>query len=394
MSPLTSRSPDLKRLQDEGFEIEVNDGHLIVHHVPYVAPDRTVQFGVLVSELTMAGDITQPPSTHVVHFNGTTPCDRAGQPLNQVINGPSDSVLAGVQTTFMFSSKPVETGAYPDYYEKMTAYVAMLSSPAQELDPEVTARTYRVVPSEPQDSVFRYADTASSRAGIGTTTKRLASIANVAIVGLGGTGSYILDLVAKTPVRQIHLFDGDRLFQHNAFRAPGAASAEDLQGAPLKVDYYSDLYGKMRYGIITHPVFVDEATVEELRGMDFVFLSLDRGSTKRLLVAQLEEYGIPFIDVGMGVVECDESLTGLLRVTTSVPGQRSHVHDRQRIPFADGGEHNAYARNIQIADLNALNAALAVVKWKKLFGFYADLGHEHNSVYQLDGNVLTSEDAV
>lgn len=101
---------------------------------------------------------------------------------------------------------------------------------------------------------------------------------------------------------------------------------------------------------------------------------------------------MPFIDVGMGILVCDTSLTGLLRVTTSVPGQRNHVHERQRIPFADSDEDNAYASNIQIAELNALNASLAVVRFKKVYGFYVDLEREHHSVYQLDGNVLTNED--
>ncbi|MEU3985849.1 ThiF family adenylyltransferase [Streptomyces sp. NPDC026672] len=392
MSPLTSRSPDLKRLQDEGFEVEVKDGHLLVHHVPYVAADRTVQFGVLVSELTLAGDVTTTPATHTVHFSGGAPCDGTGEPLRKIINSTTNDVLAGVQTTCMFSSKPVGTGVYADYYEKITAYVAILSSPAHTLDPDATAQTYRVVPSEPQGSVFRYADTASSRAGIGAVTQRLAAVENVAIVGLGGTGAYILDLLAKTPVARIHLFDGDRFLQHNAFRAPGAPSEEELQGAPLKVDYYADLYGKMRTGIVPHPMFVDETSIEELRGMDFVFLALDKGAIKRPLVGRLEEYDIRFIDVGMGVLVSDTSLTGLLRVTTSVPGQRSHVHERQRIPFVDSDEDNAYASNIQIAELNAMNASLAVVRFKKVYGFYVDLEREHHSVYQLDGNVLTNED--
>ena len=52
-------------------------------------------------------------------------------------------------------------------------------------------------------------------------TRKL-SLKNVAIVGLGGTGSYVLDLVAKTPVRQIHLDDGDMFLQHNAFGSPSA----------------------------------------------------------------------------------------------------------------------------------------------------------------------------
>lgn len=35
-SALISRSPDLLRLRDEGYEVEVRSGHLLVHNVPYV----------------------------------------------------------------------------------------------------------------------------------------------------------------------------------------------------------------------------------------------------------------------------------------------------------------------------------------------------------------------
>lgn len=41
---------------------------------------------------------------------------------------------------------------------------------------------------------------------------------------------------------------------------------------------------------------------------------------------------------------------------------------------------------------NALNAAFAVIKWKKLFGFYADNEGEHFSTYTVDGNLLTSDE--
>ena len=53
-------------------------------------------------------------------------------------------------------------------------------------------------------------------------------------MGLGGTGSYVLDLVAKTPVWEIHLFDGDAFLQHNAFRSPGAPSLDELEAQPPK----------------------------------------------------------------------------------------------------------------------------------------------------------------
>jgi len=39
-----------------------------------------------------------------------------------------------------------------------------------------------------------------------------------------------------------------------------------------------------------------------------------------------------------------------------------------------------------------LNAALAVIKWKKLFGFYFDFEQELSSTYTIDGNHLLNED--
>ena len=62
-----------------------------------------------------------------------------------------------------------------------------------------------------------------------------------------------------------------------------------------------------------------------------------------------------------------------------------------RIPCSEADVENEYDKNIQIADLNALNATLAVIKWKKLFGFYADHEHEHFSTYTIDCNLLTSD---
>ncbi len=385
---LISRSPDLKRLDDEGYEVRISSGSLLITHVPYVDANQHVQFGTLVSELALAGDITTTPGNHVVTFAGTAPCDPNGILLDKIINSNTHQIVAdNVAVDFTFSSKPPE--GYPDYYAKMTAYIAMLSSPAQVLEPSATATTFPTVEPEPDTSVFRYLDTASSRAGIEEVTRHL-ELGRVAIVGLGGTGGYVLDLVAKTPVREIHLYDGDRFLQHNAFRSPGAASLEELQEKPQKVAHFTAIYTHMRHHVIPHDVFIDESNVEQLRGMDFVFLAFDKGPAKRLVVERLVEYGVPFVDVGLGVFEVNGSLAGLLRVTSATALRHDHV--ASRIPFSDGDVNNDYSHNIQIADLNALNAALAVVKWKKHFGFYVDLEREHHSTYQIDGNTITNED--
>lgn len=385
-----SRSADLKRIVDDGYEVEIRATHLLVSHVPYVDAGRKVQFGVLVSELTLAGEVTDKPSDHVVMFSGATPCDSDGETLKSIIASSERRDLgAGVVIDHTFSSKPVGSGKYEDYYEKMTAYANILSGPAESIDPTATARTFRVIEEHEDDSPFRYSDTATARAGINNVAKKL-ELDRVAIVGLGGTGSYILDLVAKTPTREIHLFDGDRFLQHNAFRSPGAPTVEDLFGAPTKVVYFAGVYSKMRGNIVPHPNHVDESNIDELQGMSFVFLALDKGKSKQLLVTKLEEFAIPFIDVGMGVSEADGALGGIVRVTTSTPDYPAQ--GRGRIPFSDGGIENDYSQNVQIADLNALNAALAVIKWKKLFGFYRDLEKKHFSTYTIDGNVMINDD--
>jgi hypothetical protein len=296
----------------------------------------------------------------------------------------------GIEVHHSFSSKP--PAGYNDYHEKMTTYVAVLSGPAASIDPEVTARIYRVIEADEQESVFKYVGTASSRARIDAVTKRL-DTSKVAIVGLGGSGSYILDLLATTPIKEIHLFDGDVFLQHNAFRSPGAPSLDELRTRRKKVAHFKELYSRMRNGVVAHENYVDASNVDEFAGMDFVFLCIDRGSARALISAKLEEYKVPFIDVGMGVQQSDGGfLVGILRVTTSTVKNRAHFKSRASLADRDGNNENEYDQNIQIADLNALNAALAVIKWKKLCGFYLDLENEHHATYTIDGNILSNED--
>src|SRR5437588_1984129 len=77
---LINRNPDLKRLRDEGYDVSIRASHLLVRDVPYVAGGGRVQRGTLVSALKLAGDLTEPPDTHVAMFAGDYPCDQTGAP--------------------------------------------------------------------------------------------------------------------------------------------------------------------------------------------------------------------------------------------------------------------------------------------------------------------------
>lgn len=391
-SQLVSHSPDLLRLQEEGYDIEIRSSNLLVK-VPYVTSNQVVASGFLVSELTTSGDSTTTPSTHVVSFVGATdddlPCDNLGRTLDELINSRGPVSLGdGLVASCTFSHKPEPT--YPDYYEKMSTYANMLLGYAQAIDPEAKAKTFPPIPTDEGESVFRYFDSATSKARIGAVTDKL-RLRKVVLAGVGGTGSYVLDLVAKTPVHEIHLYDRDIMLTHNAFRAPGAATLEELKAAPKKVAYMQAKYDAMHRHVIAHDVDVDSSNIDELRDADFVFLSIDGGSRKRFIIQKCEEFGVPFIDVGMGVYQVGDSLGGMVRTTAGTPGHTDHIWANSRISFADEDD-DEYDQNIQIADLNMLNAALAVIKWKKLVGFYSDFEHEYSSTYTIDGNHLLNED--
>jgi hypothetical protein len=385
---LINLSPDLKRLREEGYFIQILGGLLVMRDVPYVNAQGKVCIGTLISTLNVAGEVTRTPETHVAYFDGEFPCGSDGKPLNQIAHQSTAIDLGnGVKARHSFSSKPA--GGYADYYQKMTTYAAILSGPAEVLKPGISPQTFRA-PEDEENSVFNYTETASDRVGIGALTALLAT-EKVAIIGLGGTGSYVLDFLAKTPVREIRIVDGDEYLQHNAFRSPGAPTIDELRDAPKKVDYLKGIYSKMHKGITAHAVALDATNLHLLDGITFAFISMDAGEAKKLVVQKLEALGVSFVDVGMGLELVDGTLGGILRVTASTPDKRDHVH-QGRISFAGSGEENIYSSNIQVADLNALNAVMAVIKWKKLKGFYRDLECEHHSTYTTDGNMLLNGD--
>jgi len=389
---LISRSQDLKRLRDEGFDIEIKSGHLLTKQVPYVNSNKEVRLGVLVAALTADGDVAGKPADHVAMFVGEHPCHRDGSKIHQIENASAQRQIDGTLTVdHTFSAKPPVP--YANFYEKVTNYVHIISGPAQALDSNATAQVYPAIAMADDESVFQYLDTASSRAGITAATAKLES-QRIGIVGLGGTGSYVLDFVAKAPVQEIHLFDGDKFSNHNAFRSPGAAALEHLVASPQKVAYLATIYSRMHRHIVPHDCYVDGANVDLLADMTFVFICLDKGKPKKAIVEALETRGIPFIDVGMGIeLDDNQSLGGIVRVTASTTSMRDHVRAKNRISFSDTADDD-YNRNIQVADLNGLNAAMAVIKWKKIVGFYRDLEGEHFTAYTIDGNNVVNEDSL
>ena len=60
--------------------------------------------------------------------------------------------------------------------------------------------------------------------------------------------------------------------------------------------------------------------------------------------------------------------------------------------MGDDQEENVYKSNIQIAELNALNAAFAVISYKKYYGFYQDLRDDFQTIYSINVGEVTNYD--
>lgn len=388
----TDPDSGLQRLVDEGYQVDVREQHLLLHGVPYVTSGRVVGTGVLVCPYVLSAGTVLPPDNHQVWWTEEYPCFANGQPIEQIRNEDgAREIFPGCSIRHRFSNKPDGATSFMDHYSKLVHYVTLIQAQAKVIDPSMDARgDRRVAGAFTAPSPFAYPDSASARAETQATSSRLA-LKRVAIVGVGGTGAYVLDQIAKTPVAEIHLFDGDVFQQHNAFRAPGAASSGELAQRPLKTDYFKRKYEAMHLGIVGHPYHVEPTNIGELVDFDFAFVCVDRGSTRRLLFQHLIAQRIPFIDVGMSLqlVKATGKLVGSCRFTVCTPDQQEHFD--KYAPMDDDDDEAVYRQNIQIADMNALNAQLAVMKWKQYFGFYQDDFNAHNGTFSVNSMSLARD---
>lgn len=382
---LINHSDDLKKLQNEGYEIDVKSGYGIISHIPYLKANGEIDYGTLVSKIAFEGDKAKYNGDHVIYFSGDQPCNADGTEITQIKHSVSNSILAGINVKRSFSNKPDKN--YKDYYEKFVNYINIISSRAIDKDNTVTARTFKKVVTE-EGSVFQYVDTNSSRAGIDNCNKKILD-KKIAIIGLGGTGTYILDLVSKTNVKEIHLIDGDVFCQHNAFRSPGAASKEIFTKSLSKVSYFKEIYQNMHKNIIEHDIFINEENVNILKDMDFVFISIDSGIARNLIVDYLVSEKIPFIDTGIGLQNINDTINGLIR--TTVFDKNNYDRISTYIDFDEDGD-DVYNTNIQIAECNALNATIAVIEWKKYFNIYENANSKCQNVYSIEMGEIVHED--
>ncbi|MUT27300.1 hypothetical protein A9K71_23360 [Mesorhizobium sp. WSM3873] len=364
---LASHNPDIQKLIDRGYALRLDSDHLVVRDIPYLDAGGNLCWGAIVTALKGIDGKRVQPFDHQVFFAGGVPYGLDGNPIPSLAGGPATVPLAKTDVVVQrsFSNKP--PSGLPDFFTKIEHYLSILSGPARHRYPEANPFTFNVDKDAGPDSVFHYSDTLTSRALIGDLAAKFAKEV-VAIIGLGGTGAYVLDFLVKTNVLEIRGYDPKPFHVHNAFRSPGRLLDEEL--GKSKAEVYQARYENFRKGLRLETKAIDGSSEADFVGVTFVFVCVDSGTARAEIFDLLIRLGIPFLDVGMGLVRQNGPLAGMIRTTVLKPTNAAEICAKGLVPLTDppGDEYRA---NIQIAELNALNASFAMLCYKQHCGFYA-----------------------
>ena len=392
---LINRSADLSALRVEGYCLEVRGAYLLVRGIPYVSARGDIQFGDLVTHLDLSGpagaETTVPPSDHTVWWTGETPHTVDGQSMEAHLScgtwEQGRDIGEQITVYMQWSRKPREAGrvrGYQDFQEKIETYVGEVGGQAEALKPGVLAVARQGgEPTEISFSRFAYLDTSAYRNGTKGIESRIADDV-VAVIGVGGTGSYLVDVLAKTNVKELHLFDDDVMMVHNGFRVAGAARVGELNGKKHKVDWHAERYRNVRTeGLYLHRTRVTEENLEDLRGCTIAFIAVDDLSVRRRIQRACTEMDILHISIGLGLeIEGpkDDQIGAMVKLETCFNAREVAVQMGGTEEDPRGEEADVYHSNIQTAELNMLGAALAITEWKALRGIYrSDRDHRNDS---------------
>jgi hypothetical protein len=366
---LVSHNADIDALVKKGYAIAFDSNFLVVRDIPYLDHEGQLRIGAFVTVLEFIDQDHVKQQNHQVYFAGGTPYGLDGVAIPNLGSQPASLVLSSRCTDVVIeralSNKPKKVGAFANFFAKIESYVAIISGPAMDRY-GVSPLTYRVDETVAEDSVFKFQDTLTSRAELTHLVTNFKDEV-IALVGLGGTGAYLLDFLVKTPVFEIRAFDLDPFHVHNAFRSPGKLEPSEL--GKSKADVYASRYHNFRNNLKVFPKYLDATCLDDLEGVTFAFVCVDSGPSRAGIFQLLISKGIPFIDVGMGLNQKNGALSGMVRTTYFPPERAAALRDMQLAELNDSPD-DLYKANIQIGELNALNASLAIIRYKQLRGFY------------------------
>ena len=371
--------------EQAGFTVRVESGVVQAIQVPCLLADGVVGTCTIETSYDPASGKPDKQIGEAVHAVRITINEERDGRVYQADGTPIGNYVRGDGKTW--SNISIKKGWQGSPEEDATAS-DLIHRYAKHIVGAVSAAGYSEPAALTMPDPFHIPNTFEARAAIAPVQDRIRG-QSIAIIGLGGTGAYLLDLIAKMPVSEIHLLDSDCVDWHTLKRAPGAPTVEEIElvraGSLLKVNYYHSKYVAFRDGIHPHPVQVDSSSMfaEFLldHPIDYAFVCIDQlteGDSARqdAVYRAITEAGVPFIDSGVSITLEDCAVRGA--VTTSSYDAGSDAWE-DAIPNArlKGGAPGY--RNVQLPEVNAAAATFAVMEWRRRTGQYVS---ETPSFYQ------------
>ena len=370
----TNHESQLADVLQAGFDCFVADDALRVGPVPCRLAGGSVSSGHLICHLHRSGEDIALPSDHTASWIGEdVPHSSDGRPMETLIVDRSAVTWSTGETSICTMSR-LGAEPYASYGQKMLVYARIIAREAHS--------EWRIIQSSGALEVSdtsRMADRESglNRVRIGHLSPLL-DAENVAVVGAGGTGGHIVDLISKLNIRQLDIYDPDRVSVHTQLRWPGTVEREFAEQNTNKAEYLALRYSRRaNRNIRGHNYAITENNLTLLNGKTMVFVAVDDGRSRHEILTGLARRGINFIDCGIDLGNDGGPLTASVRITRcqSEDDCEKRIELASRAPASKhSGGDDLYARNnIQTGEINSLNAALAVTAWKQGIGFYKDV---------------------
>ena len=335
-----------------GWVVRVEKNLITLSGVPYRkkngdAGSCNISVATEDDQLTMKAPENSGEAIHAAILTGV----EGGRAYSKT-SEPVGNVLWSDDETSCVISIITDEGAYQNAWHALTIYAVFVTAEVGQEQRQNSASVFHF-------SVEGESDLDSENWRVRARDQR------IGIVGLGGVGLWIFDLMSKTDVRKIEVWDEDKIEGRNLLRAPGWASSDAI--GEKKASYFGSQYERVRQGISIHEENLSvELQPSVFTELDFVFIAVDKAETRTALCEALEEANVPFVDVGMGLERREGRVRGSFQVFYS--GSKP---DRWRvgIPTVEGNGQDEY-RALQLAELGALNASFAVGVWRRHIGQY------------------------
>jgi molybdopterin/thiamine biosynthesis adenylyltransferase len=305
-----------------------------------------------------------------------TRCRREGWSLIEVHSHPFDSApqttFSGIDWSNDRMKMPRLASMLPEPFYHATMVVGQNSLDAHYYQRSASAiravKQVTIVGSFSDDSpVLHYFPASSSTAAstlprdarhsrqlplLGVATQEALSKARVAVVGLGGLGSFVALELAYLGVGHLILIDPDRIELSNLNRLIGAAPED---AGRYKVDVFRELIERLTPGVAVTAVaapLLDSAALDHAKAADLLLGCVDTHGARLSLNHLSIRYLIPLIDAGTGARletdNVDAKLGGQVQIVAPGTGClecRGFIHPQRAAYDLAPPELQEYERN-------------------------------------------------